>query len=358
MTNYVGMKCPVCGKTFTAEDDIVVCPQCGAPYHRECYAKVGECVFKDRHGTPNAWSPPAQEAKANAENRTQRCPRCGFMNTDHALFCEHCGQSLAQDQAAGTQGTPPAGSSPQAGFPYNQGRPGAYPPPPGSYPPGGFPGAPAPFFYSQTNIPGPNEPIDGIPSGEMAKFVQSNVQYYLPVFMNLKKFGKNRFNFSAFLFPGAWLLYRKLYRLGSFVTAVMFSLYIASAWVTQHFLTPIYQSLFLQTGITGDTLTPSNDQIEKLMDLIAAMPANQIFLLMVPTMIFLIQLIFMLTVGFSGNRLYLKNCVGKIGKIHKETGHPAEASIRMQEEGGINIPLAIGMGICYLILTYIPSIFY
>ncbi len=35
MINFTGIKCPVCGKAFTDEDDIVVCPKCGAPYHRE-----------------------------------------------------------------------------------------------------------------------------------------------------------------------------------------------------------------------------------------------------------------------------------------------------------------------------------
>lgn len=58
MTKYVGLKCPVCGKKFTADDDIVVCPVCGAPYHRACYQKVGACIFQDKHGTSEAWSPP------------------------------------------------------------------------------------------------------------------------------------------------------------------------------------------------------------------------------------------------------------------------------------------------------------
>ena len=31
MANYTGVKCPVCNKRFTEDDDIVVCPVCGAP---------------------------------------------------------------------------------------------------------------------------------------------------------------------------------------------------------------------------------------------------------------------------------------------------------------------------------------
>ena len=78
----------------------------------------------------------------------------------------------------------------------------------------------------------------------------------------------------------------------------------------------------------------------------------------VPALIFLIQLILMLVFGFSANRMYLKHCIGKVGAIRKETARPSDNAVRMQEEGGVNLSLAICLGICYLILSYIPSIFY
>lgn len=36
---FTEYKCPVCDKQFKKGDDIVVCPECGAPHHRECYEK-------------------------------------------------------------------------------------------------------------------------------------------------------------------------------------------------------------------------------------------------------------------------------------------------------------------------------
>ena len=42
-------KCPVCDKIFTPEDDIVFCPVCGTPHHRECYNSLGKCVNEDKH---------------------------------------------------------------------------------------------------------------------------------------------------------------------------------------------------------------------------------------------------------------------------------------------------------------------
>ena len=40
MIDYTGLECPICGEKFTAQDDIVVCPECGAPHHRDCCVKV------------------------------------------------------------------------------------------------------------------------------------------------------------------------------------------------------------------------------------------------------------------------------------------------------------------------------
>ena len=44
MNDYVGCVCSVCNKPFAAGDDIVVCPECGTPYHRACYQAAGGCI--------------------------------------------------------------------------------------------------------------------------------------------------------------------------------------------------------------------------------------------------------------------------------------------------------------------------
>ena len=56
--DYKGIKCPVCEKPFTENDDIVVCPTCGAPYHRACYMEKGACIFTDLHEAGKDWAPP------------------------------------------------------------------------------------------------------------------------------------------------------------------------------------------------------------------------------------------------------------------------------------------------------------
>ena len=44
MPKYYGCPCEGCSKPLTLQDDIVVCPDCGAPYHRDCYEKLGRCI--------------------------------------------------------------------------------------------------------------------------------------------------------------------------------------------------------------------------------------------------------------------------------------------------------------------------
>jgi predicted amidophosphoribosyltransferase len=42
--------CPVCNNVFKDDDDVVVCPDCGTPHHRDCYKALGECKNKSLHG--------------------------------------------------------------------------------------------------------------------------------------------------------------------------------------------------------------------------------------------------------------------------------------------------------------------
>ena len=103
MFDYQGCKCPVCQQPFAESDDIVVCPDCGAPYHRSCYQKNAGCLFADRHAPGFEWKPapgecPAAEAPqapgAAPDTPEIACAACGAMNPVGGLFCETCGAPL------------------------------------------------------------------------------------------------------------------------------------------------------------------------------------------------------------------------------------------------------------------------
>jgi Protein of unknown function (DUF2628). len=351
MTDYTGSKCPVCGRAFAAHDDIVVCPECGAPYHRACYVEAGKCVFADKHGAHYTWAPPQAETDGDAHNdeHVRHCPRCGCPNSEHALFCQHCGMSLSANQQ-GPYGFPQNGEVPPYGTPGDPNQPNGFPT-------GGIPDAQIPFIFDPMGGVNPNEPIDGIPAGDLAKLVQNNTQYYLPTFMNQRKFGHNRFNFSAFLFSGGWMLYRKQYRLGTIITSVMAALYLLSMYVTVTFTSPLYSSLMQQAGIASDSFSPTYAQLLQMSELLYQQTWDKIIWFCLPTFISIIQFVIMLITGFNGNKWYLKHCVKKVEKIRQETQTTAENAIRLQEEGGVNTALAICLLICYMIISvYIPNI--
>ena len=72
MATYTGAKCLVCNEVFKDGDDIVVCPECGTPYHRDCYKQAGKCINDELHEKGGSWVK-ANEAEINAN----RCRRCG-----------------------------------------------------------------------------------------------------------------------------------------------------------------------------------------------------------------------------------------------------------------------------------------
>lgn len=96
MTRYTGNHCPVCEQAFTDEDDIVVCPDCGTPYHRACWQKVGVCMHKSEHAAGFEWQPEfGPDAEKAAHEAT--CPNCGTHNQPGAAQCSHCGCPLPKD---------------------------------------------------------------------------------------------------------------------------------------------------------------------------------------------------------------------------------------------------------------------
>lgn len=358
--DYKNSKCSVCGKPFSADDDIVVCPECGAPYHRECYAKAGKCVYADRHGTPDAWKP--QQPAENKAADVKRCPRCGAPNQAGALFCVHCGHPLSENDEppqgnpfpsrnygpgrgagnpAGWNGAPP----PQGGYPP----PGGYPPNRNVPPDYGFP-----FAFDPLGGVNPQEPVNGIPAGDMAKFVQGNTQYYIPTFLGLSRFGRNRFNFSAFFFQGIWMLYRKMYKIGAMITLLQSALTLSYLFLLKYAFQPLMEKLYLAAGIslTDSSAYMTSGQMDKLVQLIYTLPFQQKLTAFAPMFFLLATFALMLVCGFIANRIYLKSCVSRIGKIRSEAPAGTEFAVRLQQEGGMNTALASSLLFCFFLIFF------
>ena len=363
--DYTNIKCPVCEKPFTAHDDIVVCPECGAPYHRACYEQTGTCVFVEQlHDTGKTWAElQAEQPQADSipsNSRTKKCPRCGKANAENALFCDQCGQPLT-----GYSQTPQNNENHHQGYGFQSNQPqnGGFPPF-GGLPMNGFPmngdpnqpGGQVPFILDPMGGVNPTELIDDIPAGDVAKLVQNSTPYYMPTFMNLKKYRKNRFNFCAFLFSGGWLLYRKQYKLGAIISAIIVALNIASTYVTMYFSSDILSEMYQKIGANTASPSLTYAQMEQMSTLLLSAPPLKVFLLFLPSLLLFIQLVTMIVIGFQGNKLYCKHCIDTIHGIASENFSPADYTVQLQSRGGVNASLAICLLICYMIVIYLPRL--
>ena len=223
MADFTGCKCPVCQQPFTEEDDLVVCPECGAPYHRACYQKNAGCLFAGRHGAGFEWKPapgemPGRDA-ASAFGAEIACPACGAMNPAGGLFCESCGAPL---RAGGPRYAP--GSGPAASGPSGHG--------PASYGPATGPQY-DPYAGARQAAPGqlhPEDDLGGVKARDWEAFLGPNAGYYLMNFKRMAVTGqKLAVSFSAFFFGPFYFFYRKMW----VPAAILLTLDVFGAYIPQ-----------------------------------------------------------------------------------------------------------------------------
>lgn len=144
------ISCARCKAFLFEEDDIVYCPECGAPHHRDCYSSLGHCALENLHGTKDEYKKP--EVDSEIEPKTEKT------------------------------NTPPY---PQfATFDF-------------------LGGIPADYTFEEN-----------ITADEVKKFVLTNSHRYVPKFVQLNSSNKVSWNWAAFLFPCGWMLSRKMHKNG------------------------------------------------------------------------------------------------------------------------------------------------
>ncbi len=318
MPRYDHNKCDGCGREFTSNDDIVVCPVCGTPQHRDCWNQNHACVNAHRHGDGFVWkdeSPQGGETQSGSDNGNPSvvCPRCGERNGEGTLFCPRCGQPLstnANQQNNPYGQTPPFGGGPFGGFPY-----GANPNMQGGNPYGGGPFGVPPFFNPYGGV-SPEDKIDDIPVPEVAQAVQVNSQFYLPRFKKMEKGHKIGWNWGAFIFGYMWYFYRKNYVAGLIYALVQILFSVIVSEPMNDYQTLLYQAM-------GSSATDS------LMASISAL---------LPTMMIISLVSMLIRVGFTliANYVYKLKVMHIIRDAKVQTQDAEEYQERIQRKGGAN----------------------
>ena len=211
--NYNGIGCPVCGQIFEENDDVVVCPICGTPHHRNCWNENGSCINEAKHSEGFIWQTMNAEVPVmkNPSADKKICPVCGHENDKFEPVCTNCGERLKRAQINQFP-QPEANWNNSPSYQYN----------------------PQHNVYSQDakTVYGENTKIDDIPVTDVAEFVQKDSVKYIGKFIAMEQNNtKFSWNWSAALAGIYWCFYRKMMGLGVAILAIIFSLNLVAGTV-------------------------------------------------------------------------------------------------------------------------------
>jgi hypothetical protein len=214
---YEKETCPGCEKGFEPGDDIVVCPVCGTPQHRECWLEHRECVNVALHADGYVWraagTPDEPKDHAGFDPKKdvgEVCANCGTNNPAGSITCAECEKSLGEEAKEAVE---PAKPDPAPETPVAQ----PVAPRPAKVPP----------FLAGVSV---DEVIGPVRALDIALYIQLGAKRYLSKFRKLERTGvKLGWSWAAFIFTPYWFFYRKLYWLGgiflglTLLTAVLFA---------------------------------------------------------------------------------------------------------------------------------------
>lgn len=300
-----GQQCPVCHAYLFEEDDVVFCPECGAPHHRDCYKFLGHCGLEQFHGTAEEYRRPEPEKKQIPDEEPPKtegenvCPMCGEPLKSGSRVCENCGA---------VQFSPFGG-------------------------------------LGQVSVYSPFDPLGGIPADmdlggikaeEAQKFVATNTRYYIPKFARMLTGQKASWNWLAFFFPSAWLLSRKMYKLGAIACAVFVALNL--------FAFPLSQTLLQYDFSSATNFAEYSAMVAEHLPQIG----NLVFgAALVGS---LLQLVLRILLSVFGDWLYRNHTLSSVKKIKNSSEDATEAFARL---GGINF-YAMLLGV--VLERYLPTI--
>lgn len=289
-------QCAVCKAYLFEDDDVVYCPTCGAPHHRDCYKSAGHCGFEELHGTEDQYNPQANsQADAKQEDEqdtTDLCGRCKKPLLKDAEFCPFCGAPR------GTEGVP-FGS-----------------------------------FQSFLHVDSESEIEDGVTAKEVAPIIATNQGRYLLRFIKTGANKKLSWNWAAFLFPHAWFAFRKMnssswgFSLGMIISSLL-SLPFNVA-VTR---LPGYVDLKGGSAVLGRFVVENTHLIDRTVLILAAVGS-------------VLHIGIMLAGGLFGDKIYKKHIV----RVAKEIRQSDDKQKTLHKKGGISlfIPLLVMAAVSYL----------
>ncbi len=287
--------CSGCKAYLFEEDDVVCCPICGAPHHRECWNALGDCALNEYHGTENQYKNVVGEEPQ---------PTSDF--EDEYTTCAFCKERYPKDEKICPKCSMP--SQTKAGVKFIS-------------------------FDFLGGVPADLDLGKGVTADEAKRFVFTNTQRYIPRFAKFASGFKSSWNWLAFLFPGVWMLSRKMYKSGIIVTAasVICTLLTIPMAMELESMSPQNTTDFLR--FMYETL-PNMDTVALMLSYIGATAYTALRIL----------------IGIFGDNLYYRHTINTVSRIKQSSD---DASVEYEKHGGVNLMAAL---IGYLAVSYLPQL--
>lgn len=300
-----GKQCQLCNAYLFEDDDVVFCPDCGAPHHRECYNQSGHCALQHLHGTDQQYS---DAEKAEPEH--EKCEEDTDTRKTSAgtVKCKMCETEFESDLSR----------CPECGAPNFSKMGGGYA-----------------VFDFLGGVPADTDLGDGVTADEAKKFVFANSYRYIPKFFNMRFGKKASWNWIAFLLPGPWMLARKMYGLG-----ILFSVLN----LVGSLFTVILQSVIAQNVETG-----TSEEIIRFLFEDFSFSQHGSALILAVIGIF-VTLAVHLTAGIFGDRFYRNHTIAGVKDIKNRDDNEEDI---WRKKGGVSI---IAMILGLFAFVYLPEI--
>jgi hypothetical protein len=316
MSKYTGVKCAVCGKVFTDDDDVVVCPECGVPYHRECWQIENKCLYEARHGEVAENADRSGENDGEQTHEPIRCARCGAQNDDDRMFCVQCGMPLTNSGEERPFNEIPNSNNAQFGGANRQ-----------------FNGQPNGFGMPVQQIKlTEDSDLDGIRLGDFYDYTGRKSLSLIANFVKFAKTGtKISINVVALFFPEFYFFYRKMKKEGIFFLIMSFILSIP---------TLIYYG---QEGTIGTVLFTTSLNLKS-----SSFAA-------ITNLCSVLSTLLSILAGFFANFMYYKQARKDIGEIRAACDDETAARVKIKERGGTSW---LGVLVCFTLSMMLTLAFW
>lgn len=315
MPKYYGCPCEGCGKPLTLRDDIVVCPDCGAPYHRDCYEKLGACIHAQNKSYE--WKFPYQDSELCT------CPNCGERTLRSEARCRCCGVPLSPEERAGDE---PKESASASSREQN-----------GSFDYDNFYAQNQRTFYASAADAvhrtyqaafGKDELMDGISYTDWVDYIGPSAPSYMSAYSRMQlQHSKVSISFSALLFGPFYFFYRKAWK-------------PAFAFLAAELVLAI-PTLLVMMQASGSTFMPNLSDSQLL--ILSRVASALSFVLMVIR-------------GLYAKWFYRKSSVSRIRHIRDEFPDPEQRRAVLSAQGGVSWAAVFGAFVLLMVIGSASSL--